>query len=67
MDAVLFLSGLSLMLCGWVLYLQNRLRLHKDALEGLLMVVYDVANEKAVIEKLDNGYRVRSIKNEKDD
>lgn len=64
MDYVLLMAGLNLMLCGWVLLLQRRLKTYQGALEGAIMMVDDLATGKAVIEKTANGIRVRRIKDD---
>ena len=61
MDDVLLLGMISFGLCLWVVYLQNKLRLHRIALEGAFMMVNDIAEGKAVIEKTANGFTVRRV------
>ena len=63
MDDVIMLGLVGLGVSAWNLYLQHKLRLHRIALEGAFMMVNDIAEGKAVIEKTANGFTVRRVEN----
>ena len=64
MTDVFMLAVFCLGLCVWNLYLQHRIKTYRSALNGAFMMVEDLANGDAVIEKTANGFRVRRVKDE---
>ena len=64
MDDVLLMGLVNFALCMWVLYLQHKLKTYRIALDGAFLMVSDLAEGKAVIEKTANGFSVRRIEDE---
>ncbi len=61
MDDVILLGVVCIALCLYILFLQRSIRQHRIALAGAMMMVEDIAEGNAVIEKTENGWRVRRL------
>ncbi len=61
MDDVILLGIVCIALCLYILALQHSIRKHRIALSGAMMVIEDIAEGNAVIEKTENGWRVRRL------
>ena len=63
-EDVLLIAVFCLGVCVWNLYLQHKLKICRIALDGAMLMVFDIADGKAVVEKTGNGIKVRRIENE---
>ena len=64
MDDVIVMCVVNLGLSLYVLYLQHKLKNYRIALNGAFMMVEDLAEGRAVIEKTANGFSVRRIEDD---
>ena len=64
MSDVFMIAAFCLGLCVWNLYLQHVVSRQRIALAGAMMMVEDLANGDAVIEKTAEGFRVRKVKDD---
>ena len=64
MSDVFMIAAFCLGLCVWNLYLQHVVSRQRIALAGAMMMVEDLAEGNAVIEKIEGGFRVRRVKDD---
>lgn len=58
MDGVILLSGISLCLCFWIIYLQHRIKMLTFALGEITMVAFAVADGEATIKRSEQGLQI---------
>ncbi len=61
MDDVILLGIVCIALCLYILFLQRVIRQYNKTLLGAVMIIKDAAEGNAVIEKTENGWRVRRL------
>lgn len=65
MDAVIVMGAVNLGLCMWVVFLQRELRAMRVVLDSTTVVLFDIAEGKAKIERTEAGIQVSKIKEAK--
>ena len=65
MDAVIVMCAVNLGLCVWVVFLQRELRAVKMILDSTTIVLFDIAEGKAKIERTEAGIQVSKVKEAK--